>query len=229
MRTTDTATHYETIGAPATADAAALRRAYIARARLLHPDRYGDAPPAERARAERRMQELNAAWSVLSDPDARRAYDRSLIARVRPTGPVASGGRTATVAAPPRRPVRRPPTVATEQEMEIRGFARLVRPLPLFVLAVLFVGAVVVAAIAGGGGGGGDRGGGGGGGGTAVRVPAGIPLGCIDLVPRATAVPCGTHEAVVWEIVDGGEECPAGLEPIYRDGVGGLFCVTLVE
>lgn len=47
-----------------------IRRAYRARARVLHPDRHGG--------DERAMQKLNEAWRVLSDPARRRAYDAGL-------------------------------------------------------------------------------------------------------------------------------------------------------
>ncbi|MFM7509507.1 MAG: J domain-containing protein [Actinomycetota bacterium] len=71
-------THYEVLGVGANASAKQMRDAHRRLARLLHPDRQAGASPAERALAERRMQEVNAAWTVLSDPDRRRRYDRSL-------------------------------------------------------------------------------------------------------------------------------------------------------
>jgi hypothetical protein len=71
------ATHYEVLGAAPDVDAATLRRAYVAAARRNHPDVAGD-DPAARADAERRMQRINEAWSVLGDTARRRAYDRQL-------------------------------------------------------------------------------------------------------------------------------------------------------
>lgn len=74
-------THYEVLGVERDATAAQIRAAYLARARQLHPDRHASATAAELARAQRAMQEVNAAWSVLGDPQARRDYDAALRAR----------------------------------------------------------------------------------------------------------------------------------------------------
>lgn len=108
--------------------------------------------------------------------------------------------------------------------MEIRGFARLIRPGPIVALVVGMFVLVVIAGLLGGG----DdsqpnRSS------APGTLPTGTPLGCVDLVPRAVAVPCGEHEAIVWTTAEAGEACPADLEPFYREGVGGLFCVTRVD
>lgn len=74
-------THYEVLGVAPDAPAGEVRRAYLREARRHHPDRHAGAAPsatAGRDAAERRMRELNEAWSVLRDPDRRAAYDRSL-------------------------------------------------------------------------------------------------------------------------------------------------------
>ncbi|HMJ79283.1 MAG TPA: J domain-containing protein [Iamia sp.] len=76
-------THYETLGIPTGADPAEIRRAYVALARRFHPDAHADRSPAEQAHADRRMRDVNEAWSALSDPARRRAYDHTL-ARGRP-------------------------------------------------------------------------------------------------------------------------------------------------
>jgi DnaJ domain len=218
-----TPNHYDTLGVQPTADAAALRQAYLSLARRFHPDRFAAAPPAERVKAERRMQELNAAWTVLGDTKARASYDSSLMsARSRATGPVVSARQQERAAtARPTAPRKRIPQVATREEMEFSGFARIMRPVPLLLIGA-FVAAVVVLATAMGGGSSErlqDR----------ATTPTGTPLGCITLIPQAVAVPCVDHAAVVWSVVEAGRSCPEGLEAIYRDGVGGLFCVTLVE
>jgi curved DNA-binding protein CbpA len=218
-----TATHYDTLGSVPTVTPAELRRAYLERARKLHPDQYTDRPPAERARAERSMQELNAAWTVLSDPVRRLEYDRRLMEQrpLRPTGPVVPPAARRD----PERPRPRPRQVATEEEMEIRGFARLigVKPLLMLVGSVMAVVAVAVA-LAGGGGQTGTS--------TPrfedLDLPETDPIGCIDIVPEAVPVPCGNHDAVVYLLIDAGETCPGDLEAFYRDGVGGLFCAVRV-
>lgn len=174
------------------------------------------------------MQDLNAAWTVLSNPSKRRAYDATLSpARVAGTGPIESGrdgawrpydeARRTTPSPKPK------PKVADERDMEIRGPAKLLRPVPLLVLFFSMAALIVLAAVVTDGGDEVDaerR--------APVVLPTGTPIGCIDLLPLAEEVPCGTHDAVVWGVVDAGESCPDELEAIYRQGLGGLYCVTRV-
>ena len=220
-------THYDIVGAPATSTPEALRRAYLKRARQLHPDQFAGRPDAERSKAERRMQELNASWSVLSDPEARRAYDLSLRRpAARGTGPVVSGRDGAWKPFDPSEPPRpqRPkgPVVADEKEMEIRGAARLLRPLPVAIMVSVFVLLIVGATLLTGGGDGPTRS-------TPEAEPTGVPLGCLSLGAVTEQVPCGDHDAVVWSVVEAAESCPDGLDSVYRQGVGGLFCITRVN
>ena len=85
-------TLYEDLGVDPDASTAVIRRAYLARARTVHPDFHADADAATRADAEREMRRLNAAWAVLGDEDQRRTYDDGLriearrVVRERPTG-----------------------------------------------------------------------------------------------------------------------------------------------
>lgn len=63
-------TYYEVLGVASHAPDADVRQAYLALARLHHPDRAGgDAI---------RMQAINAAWATLSDPVRRARYDELL-------------------------------------------------------------------------------------------------------------------------------------------------------
>ena len=63
--------YYSLLGVPETADAASIKRAYREQARSHHPDRNrGEAAAAELFRA------IQEAYEVLSDAEARRAYDR---------------------------------------------------------------------------------------------------------------------------------------------------------
>lgn len=64
--------HYDTLGVPRNATADQVRRAYRALARALHPDVNPDAD------AQNRFAQAQAAYAVLSDPERRRVYDRSL-------------------------------------------------------------------------------------------------------------------------------------------------------
>ena len=69
------ASHYQTLGIAEGAHPDDVRRAYLDLARRLHPDRWSDASPQERAVAERRMREINEAWRVLGNAGRRLAYD----------------------------------------------------------------------------------------------------------------------------------------------------------
>jgi curved DNA-binding protein CbpA len=62
--------HYEALGVAIDADAAEVRRAWRRLVLAWHPDRAGDEATA-------RFQQISAAYVVLSDPDARAAYDRT--------------------------------------------------------------------------------------------------------------------------------------------------------
>lgn len=62
--------HYDVLGVPRSADAAAVRRAYLELARRHHPDRAGGDPD--------RMRAINEAWATLGDPTRRRRYDLTL-------------------------------------------------------------------------------------------------------------------------------------------------------
>lgn len=67
------ATLYDLLGVTRGCDSDTLRSAYRTKARELHPDVAG-------AGSEAAMVAINDAWRVLSDPDRRTEYDRSLAA-----------------------------------------------------------------------------------------------------------------------------------------------------
>lgn len=89
-------THYELLGVHSDADVDEIKRAYYDRARLYHPDAHAASAPSVRAEAERTMQALNQAWSILRDKSHRRRYDRSLVRQsVNIGGGSARGGASA--------------------------------------------------------------------------------------------------------------------------------------
>lgn len=67
--------HYRVLQVTRDAEPEVIERAFKALSLKHHPD---VVPPSRRSEATRRMQAINAAYAVLRDPDARRAYDASL-------------------------------------------------------------------------------------------------------------------------------------------------------
>jgi curved DNA-binding protein CbpA len=118
-------TLYEVLGVNASASGEDLHRAYRDRARVLHPDHRGGADDAA-------MQELNAAWAVLSDPVRRREYDRSL----------------APTAVAPLPPVAAARPEGDEAFYGGDGVATLARALPLIVVLVVLAAIFVFTAFA---------------------------------------------------------------------------------
>ena len=123
---------YAVLGVDPSASDDALHHAYRVRARALHPDRHAGASIEARRAADEQMRELNAAWRVLSDPERRRDYDRTL-------APLSS----------PRPPVDAT-RVAERDDVayESPGVLRLARVIPLAVLLTLLAIIFVFTAIA---------------------------------------------------------------------------------
>jgi curved DNA-binding protein CbpA len=78
-------THYDTLKVSRDASLGVIQAAYRSLARQHHPDRQGDSPASEAA-----MQEINAAYEVLSNPLTRAEHDRWIEAELDadPTRPV---------------------------------------------------------------------------------------------------------------------------------------------
>ena len=70
--------YYEVLGVDRDADARTIKRAFLKKARTVHPD-VSDDPEAEA-----KFKELNEAYSVLSDDQKRANYDRYDILHVMP-------------------------------------------------------------------------------------------------------------------------------------------------
>ncbi|MCS7183259.1 MAG: DnaJ domain-containing protein [Thermoanaerobaculum sp.] len=78
------ANFYELLGVQRSASTEEIRAAFRRLARELHPDRFQG---AEKARAEERFQRITQAFNILSNPDTRARYDRSLELTT-PSGPI---------------------------------------------------------------------------------------------------------------------------------------------
>ena len=68
--------YYNLLGIPRDAPAEAVRRAFRARAKAVHPDAHPHAPPGEREALRRRFILLAQAYETLGDAGRRAAYDR---------------------------------------------------------------------------------------------------------------------------------------------------------
>lgn len=181
-------THYETLGVNEQAPTSEIRHAYLALARRLHPDRWTDASPAERADAERRMRAINEAWRVLGNPGRRVAYEaeRRRPYEPRPSPPHETAGfSTGSL-------------FETEDYGPPDATARVIRAAPWVLIALVLVTIFIFTAYA-----------------TSESGPT--PEGATCIVRRggsAEEVPCDTEGArtVVTEVVEVGS-CPPGTEP----------------
>ena len=72
------ATHYDTLGVTPKSTTQEIRKAYLRRARALHPDRQLGRTPTEARTSEQAMQQVNVAWNVLSDPKKKSEYDKTI-------------------------------------------------------------------------------------------------------------------------------------------------------
>lgn len=98
-------TYYTILGISRTATQSEIKTAYRSLLKKIHPDTVDTLSSELRSKAEEVTQVIVEAYSVLSDPDRRREYDRKLCQR-QPEynrAPGTSGERTA----PPRYGVRR--------------------------------------------------------------------------------------------------------------------------
>ncbi len=67
---------YDSLGLAPGAGIDEIRAAYRTLARQFHPDRFTDAPPDDQRAALERMQEINQAFAVLTDPAERTRFER---------------------------------------------------------------------------------------------------------------------------------------------------------
>jgi hypothetical protein len=188
-------TLYELLGVEPDASTATIRAAYRRAAREHHPDRAGD-------RSSARMAEINRAWEVLGNPEARRQYDLGLrtptFTRL-PSPPVdpvePSYHPFARYQDPPRIPWRFMGVMAVlGSAVVLLGVATVGNPRPLKVDNILRPGDCV------------------------VIQPNG------DAAERLCTEP---HDGVVTLFLTGDSVCPAGDEP-HRDQQGlGTACVRV--
>ena len=149
-------THYETLGVKPSASTKEIRKAYLRRARALHPDRQLDRSEADTRRAEEAMQVVNAAWDVLSDPKKKAEYDQR-IKGSRPVAPRApqqrppqqrpAQPRTASSGAAYQQQARASSTSSSTSSQGPGGIGNILVSIPVLILIGVLVGVIIVAVL----------------------------------------------------------------------------------
>ena len=216
------ATYYQILGVSPSAKHDEIRAAYLAKARKLHPDNFQNASKREQTRSEELMRELNQAWSTLSNKEKRSEYDLKISSGKSDNRsyPSFDGGSYEEWIQEPTQE-RTTPRYATDEEMRITSFAKLVKPLPLGLIFVVVVAVAIIATIGIGNNDASNRPV------PAVR-PTGQPIDCMNYVAgsKGERVKCvsGEYDAIIYRIVPAREGCPKDLKEVYK-GDGEMFCV----
>ena len=217
-------THYEVLGVDPIAEVTQIKKAYLKRARVLHPDNNRGLSKKEADKRSREMQELNIAWGTISDETKRKVYDQTL---VQPKDSSTQGFTYQDISeeytARGDSIKRKGPEFATKDEMEIRGIAKLMKPIPLTLLFVTVISVLIVGLLITGSSETSNP--------SNQYVPAteeATPLKCIAIYGSVYEdVLCdGRHDAKVWERIKAGESCSRGLSEIYASQIGGKYCVV---
>jgi hypothetical protein len=204
--------HYEVLGAEASATTKELRQAYLGRARRLHPDRWIDASPKERAEAQRRMQEVNEAWRVLSDPERRKAYDAGAS---RADGERTATGESTRGFSAAQYQEAWAPEDDVGDDFSVDLTTRLIRSLPWVVVAGALLAIFVFTAYAGGPSGGS--------GGPVTPACAAYQVQGGSVLPSV----CGAQDSIrVVGEVTGDTPCPAGRR-VPRADTPSALCLDL--
>lgn len=146
---------YDVLGVSPEVDQTELRRAFLRLAREFHPDHHVADDAAKRAESERRMRELNEAWSVLGDHQRRQAYNRTVELRTATDYVAAQHGATkpksartatatATATAPRPRDWRSYASPGPALKRPLSEQLVLMLPIVFLVLSVLLGGAAMI-------------------------------------------------------------------------------------
>jgi curved DNA-binding protein CbpA len=134
---------YAVLRVPSTASAVEVRDAYLRLAKQSHPDRHPDAD------ATARMQRINQAWEILSDPRERASHDARVAAAQAPARPHWGSARRSTAPAYGAEPMWSGPRpryateVSQDDAFGPRRWGLLVLAVPAFVLLAALLGPLV--------------------------------------------------------------------------------------
>lgn len=221
-------THYDTLGVKQGSSTQEIRKAYLRRARALHPDRQLGRTPTDARRAEKAMQQVNVAWNVLSDPKKKSDYDQGL----KPRRSSSQTARPATTPkAQPRPQAQRPavsrPAAAPKTRPDDRtideepgdGSISVWASMPVLLVLGLLLGILIVAAFAGGGSS------------DAPDVPpqsAQLDVGdCFALIgntPRERSCASGTSDGKVVEVGPEPGNCPENTQSLLDPNTDFFLC-----
>jgi hypothetical protein len=141
--------YYQVLGVQCSANAKTIRRVWHQLSQIYHPDVAGD---AEVNLA--RMQELNEAYEVLSDPYRRNRYDQAYQSRAKETSIPSPGAAPAAHPAPPptsQRPQPEdPPPSPSERRRGLAGRTKLVAAAGAIAVLTLIAVAVMPGLLPGG-------------------------------------------------------------------------------
>lgn len=147
--------HYDTLGVKPGASDTEIRKAYLRRARALHPDKQQGRPPNEARRAAEAMQQVNVAWNVLSDSTKRAEYDQQFTTRPA-ARPAATPHQRQRTNPPPRTPPPDRPAQTSGQSVGRSiddqagdGSVSIWASLPVLIIVGIAIGIFVVTAFGG--------------------------------------------------------------------------------
>lgn len=133
-------TYYDVLGVPVTATQGEIKAAYIAQIKFFHPDVFTGPPEVAKVKSA----QLNEAYSVLSSPEKRRIYDKTIPNFTAWTSAKANDETTAAPEAPDEKADCQPSPPRYSHDQEQRQNERLYRSSKATLINVLVISAVII-------------------------------------------------------------------------------------
>jgi len=131
---------YDVLGVSKFASDVEIKKAYILRSKMMHPDRFNQtSQKAEWAMANEMIKELNNAYEVLKNPLNRSAYDRTMGGGYSQQS--APPPQSSTYSSPPPRREAEPPPIPKKQQYQATRSKKGVE-MPQWVYTLIFFGAI---------------------------------------------------------------------------------------